>query len=128
MSIKRIYTILEEIRREAGTVLPRVLRRVAVAAVVDNPFAGRHEEDLSMLMDLGEELGGLLGSKGAQLLAPSPVESYGKGAIIGLEGELEHAAALLHPKLGNPLRDAVGGGKAIIPSAKKIGAPGSTID
>lgn len=128
MAIRRLYTVLEEIREVRGLVLERPLRRVAVAAVIENPFAHRYEEDLGPLIDLGEELGALLGAKGVALLAPMPVESYGKAAIVGMGGELEHAAALLHPKLGGPLREAVGGGKAIIPSTKKMGGPGAAID
>ena len=75
-------------------------------------------------------MGGMLGKMAvdAMGIAPEKAESYGKAAIVGSKGELEHAAAILHPKLGTPLRNAVGGGKAIIPSAKKMGVPGTEID
>jgi hypothetical protein len=96
-------------------------------AVIANPFAGRFEADLGPLVRLGEELGALLGKRATETLGGS-VESYGKAAIVGLDGELEHAAALLHPTLGTPFRAAVGGGKAIIPSAKKVGVAGTAID
>jgi len=82
------------------------------------------------LINMGEELGGILGKRAVEALKipPKNAESYGKAAIVGVDGELEHAAAILHPKLGTPLREAVGGGKAIIPSAKKMGGPGTEID
>ena len=82
------------------------------------------------LIDIGEELGGTLGRRAVEALKilPRDAESYGKAAIVGVDGELEHAAAILHPKLGTLLREAVGGGKAIIPSAKKMGGPGTEID
>jgi hypothetical protein len=99
-------------------------------AVIENPFAGRYQEDLEELMAVGEELGGLLGARAVAALgiAPSEAESYGKAAIVGEAGELEHAAAILHPRLGKPLRVAVEKGAALVPSAKKMGGPGTAID
>jgi hypothetical protein len=87
-------------------------------------------ENLDPLIEAGEELGGILGKRAVEALgiAPDRAESYGKAAVVGASGELEHAAAILHPKLGTPLRKAVGTGKAIIPSAKKMGVPGTEID
>ena len=96
-------------------------------AVIENPFAGRYVEDLAELVKTGEELGDLLGRRAVAALG-APVHSYGKAAVIGENGEYEHAAAILHPTLGAPFRTAVGGGKAIIPSAKKQGGPGTAID
>lgn len=98
--------------------------------MIRNPFAGKYVENLDPLIDIGEELGGILGKRAVEALriTPKNAESYGKAAIVGEAGELEHAAAILHPKLGTPLREAVGGGKAIIPSAKKMGGPGTEID
>jgi hypothetical protein len=125
--IRKIVTVVEEILSDGGRELRRPLRKVAAAAVIDNPFAGRFVEDLTPLVDAGEELGALLAKKATEALG-APAESFGKGAIVGEAGEYEHAAALLHPKLGAPLRAAVGGGKAIIPSAKKLGGPGTSID
>ncbi len=126
-TIRKLVTVVEEIRVEGGRALGRPLRRVAALAVIENPFAGRFEADLAPLVQAGEELGGLLGRRAAEMLGGA-VESYGKAAIVGLGGELEHAAALLHPTLGGPFRAAVGGGKAIIPSAKKAGPAGTAID
>jgi hypothetical protein len=98
--------------------------------VIANPFAARYQEDLTELMDIGEELGGLLGERCVQALRiqPDQAESYGKAAIVGEGGELEHAAAILHPKLGAPLRKAVEKGAALVPSAKKMGTLGTAID
>jgi hypothetical protein len=91
-------------------------------------FAGRFESDLSRLIDEGERLGDLLARAALELTGGRPVESYGKAGIVGVAGEIEHVAAILHPKFGAPLREAVGGGKAIIPSTKKRGGPGTRID
>jgi hypothetical protein len=97
--------------------------------VIRNPFAGRFEWDLTDLMDIGAELGGLLGSKCVEALAisPSEAESYGKAALVGENGELEHAAAILHPSLGKPLRETVEKGVALVPSSKAMGAPGTVL-
>jgi len=130
MIIRKIVRIVEETRREMGRDVEPPTRRAAALAVIKNPFAGSYEENLDELIAIGEELGGLLGKAAVEALgiAPEQVESYGKGAIVGPMGELEHAAAILHPKLGTPFRAAVGGGKALIPSAKKMGGPGTEID
>ena len=101
--------------------------RVAALAVVRNPFAGRIGEDLSPLFDLGGALGERLMDEAVAQLSGPPV-SYGKAAIVGVDGDLEHGAAMIHPKLGKPMRAAVGGGKALIPSNVKVGAPGTPID
>lgn len=127
MRIRKLVTVVEEIRADGGKEAARPVRKAAALAVIENPFAGRWEENLAPLVDLGEELGALLGQRAVEALG-APVESYGKAAIVGLDGEYEHAAALLHPTLGGPFRTAVGGGKALIPSAKKLGAAGTAID
>ena len=101
--------------------------RVAVLAVIRNPFAGRFAQDLSLLFDLGGLAGEHLSGDAVRLLDGAPV-SYGKAAIVGMAGELEHGAAMIHPKLGKPLREAVGGGKALIPSNAKVGPVGTAID
>jgi len=102
---------------------------VAAVAVLENPYAGEWAEDLSLLTEWGADLGGTLTEAAVDRLdGPAAVESYGKGGIAGSDGELEHVAAMLHPELGTPLREAVGGGDAIIPSAKKHGGPGTTLD
>lgn len=130
MEVRKIVVIVEETHREAGREISPPTRKAAAIAVIKNPFAGRYEEDLSLLMDYGEKLGEILGERAVAALGvpKERVDSYGKAAIVGLGGELEHAAAILHPKLGRSLRDAVGGGKAIIPSAKKMGGAGTPID
>ena len=127
MKIRKLVTIVEEIRADGGKEAVRPVRKAAAVAVIENPFAGRYEENLAALVQVGEELGALLGTRAVEALA-APVESYGKAAVVGLDGEYEHAAAILHPTLGGPFRAAVGGGKAIIPSAKKLGAAGAAID
>jgi hypothetical protein len=96
-------------------------------AVLHNPFAGRYVADLSELMAIGEALGAELAARGLAALG-GPAQSFGKAAIVGEDGELEHVAALLHPRMGAPVRAALGRGPALIPSAKKRGGMGSTID
>jgi hypothetical protein len=127
MRIRKLLTIAEEILEDGGRAAARPVRKVAAVAVIENPFAGRYVEDLQALVRAGEELGDLLGRRAVAALG-APVHSYGKAAIVGVDGEYEHAAAILHPTLGTPFRAAVGGGKAIIPSAKKLGGPGTPID
>ena len=130
MEVRKYVTIVEETHSEAGQKLAAPCRRAAAVAVIRNPFAGRYGEDLGELIEIGETLGGILGETAVKALgiAPERAESYGKAAIVGENGEREHAAAILHPKLGAPFRDALAGGKAIIPSAKKMGGMGTTID
>ena len=118
----------EEVMREGGRAVGRPVKRVAVAAVIANPFAGQIVEDLEPLFGFGEELGDLLTRRAVALLGDDLAESFGKAAIVGLAGELEHAAALLHPKFGAPMRAALGGGAAIIPSEKMMVGAGVTID
>ena len=130
MEIRKFVTIVEETAIEGGKKVDPPTRKAAAVAVIRNPFAGMYVENLDTLIDVGEELGGILAKKAVAALgiAPDRAESYGKAAIVGASGELEHAAAILHPKLGTPMRKAVGTGKAIIPSAKKMGVPGTEID
>ena len=128
--IRKLIVQVDETRVEMGQAVTPPTRRALAMAVIENPFAGRYEENLDALIAIGEELGGLLGDKcvAALGIAPGKAQSYGKAAIVGEDGELEHAAALLHPKLGAPLRAAVGGGAALVPSAKKRGGMGAAID
>jgi hypothetical protein len=127
MHIRKMLTVVEEIYEDGGKKAARPIKKVAAIAVIENPFAGRFVEDLQELVKTGEELGDLLGRRAVAALG-APAHSYGKAAIVGEQGEYEHAAAILHPTLGAPFRSAVGGGQAIIPSAKKLGGPGATID
>jgi Amino acid synthesis len=128
--IRKIVTFVEETRSEMGKTVEPATRRAAAAAVIENPSAGRYVEDLTELTEIGEELGALLTERAVAALGiPGPsVESYGKAAAVGENGELEHVAALLHPKLGTPVRKVLGKGAALIPSSKKRGGPGVTLD
>jgi hypothetical protein len=128
--LRKLVVQVDEVRLEMGRVIDPPARRAVAMAVIGNPCAGRYVEDLSELADIGEELGGLLGERCVQALgiSPSEAEGYGKAAIVGEAGELEHAAAILHPKLGAPLRRAVDKGAALVPSAKKVGTLGTAID
>jgi hypothetical protein len=129
-NIRKIVTVVEETRREMGRPIEPPTRKAAAVAVIENPFAGRYVEDLELLMEIGEELGGLLGERAVAALGvpPGRIESYGKAAVVGEHGEWEHAAAILHPRLGKPLRAAVEKGAALVPSAKKLGGMGTPVD
>ncbi|MDA8348706.1 MAG: amino acid synthesis family protein [Steroidobacteraceae bacterium] len=129
-AIRKIVVQLEETRLEMGVSVHPPTRRALAMAVIANPCAGRYVDSLDELVAVGEELGALLGGKCVEALGirPEQAESYGKAAIVGEGGELEHAAAILHPKLGAPLRRAVGTGAALVPSAKKVGGLGTAID
>jgi hypothetical protein len=128
--IRKLVTIVDEIQREMGREVAPPTRRAVALAVIENPFAGKYQEDLSDLMAIGEELGGLLTEKCVAALGieGGKAESFGKAAIVGEKGELEHAAAILHPKMGTPVRKVLVKGPALIPSAKKMGGPGTAID
>jgi hypothetical protein len=128
--IRKIIVQVDEVLIEMGKAIDPPTRRALAMAVIENPYAGRFEEKLDALIAIGEELGGMLGDKCVQALGISPAEaqSYGKAAIVGEAGELEHAAAILHPKLGAPLRKSVDKGAALVPSAKKRGGMGTAID
>jgi hypothetical protein len=130
MEVRKYITVLEEIHSDGGRKMDPPGKRAAAIAVIKNPFAGEFVDDLTPLMDIGEELGGVLGEMAVDALgiAPEKAESYGKAAIVGENGEREHAAAILHPKLGKPFRDSVSRGLALIPSAKKVGGMGTEID
>lgn len=128
--IRRIVTVVEETFIEGGRPVDPPTRRATALAIIRNPFVGAFETDLSDLADIGEELGALLPARAiAALRIPGErVESFGKAALVGEDGELEHAAAILHPKLGAPFREALGGGAALIPSSKKRGGIGAPFD
>jgi hypothetical protein len=127
MRIRRLVVIKDVVYREGGLDAARPVTRVAACAAIENPLAGNAQDDLSDLVPLGEKLGEMLTREAAALL-PNTAVSYGKAAIVGLHGDLEHAAAIIHPRMGRPMRTAIGGGKAIIPSNVKVAAPGSAID
>ena len=122
--IRKIVTNLEEVFYEGGADMPvengekKSIKTVSVAAVIKNPYAGKWQEDLSELTEYGEYLGDLLARKGAELLGAENVETYGKGCLVGVDGELEHSSAMLHPKAG----------KSIIPSNEKVAGVGASLD
>src|ERR1700694_1735901 len=128
--IRKIVTVVEETYLEMGRTVAPPTRRAAAIAVIENPFAGRYVEDLTPLIAIGEELGALLTARAVAALGieGASAESYGKAAAVGENGELEHAAAVLHPKLGAPVRKVLGKGAALIPSSKKRGGPGVALD
>ncbi|WP_397475066.1 amino acid synthesis family protein [Pusillimonas sp.] len=128
--IRKMVVVVDETRVEMGKQIEPATRRAVAMAVIENPYAGRYSDNLDELIAIGEELGGVLGEQCVKALGiqPDQAESYGKAAIVGESGELEHAAAILHPKLGAPLRKAVQKGAALVPSSKKMGGIGSAID
>jgi hypothetical protein len=128
MQIKRTLTFFDEVAVEAGQPVEPPLRKVAVAAIVDNPFAGRFERDLAPLTAASVAIGDRICRLAVSMLSPYRAESYGKAAIIGVDGEQEHGVAMLTTVFGNVMRDAAGGGKAWISSITKRAAPGATID
>ena len=128
--IRKLAVWVEETHQEMGQQISPPTRKAVAVAVIKIPFDGVFQQDLALLSDIGAELGGLLGQKcvAALGIAPEQAESYGKAAMVGENGELEHAAAILHPKLGAPLRQAVEKGAALVPSSKKMGGPGQDLD
>lgn len=128
--IRKICVFMDETHKEMGQAISPPTRRAAAVAVIENPYAGQYSEDLEALMVIGEELGDLLGRRAVEALGikPSEAQSYGKSAMVGENGELEHAAAILHPRLGKPLRAAVEKGAALVASSKKMGSMGQVLD
>lgn len=125
--IRKIVTFREVIGAEMGRTLPSPITRVAGLAVVSNPFAGRHAASLDEMFPIGREIGERLSSELAAQLG-GPAITYGKAAIVGLAGEMEHGGACIHPMLGKPMRAAIGGGQAVIPSNVKVAPAGTAID
>ena len=130
LKIRKLISIVEETNLEIGQTISPPTRKAASIAIIKNPFAGVFYNNLELLVEIGEELGQLLGDHAVAALGvtSAKVEAYGKAALVGENGELEHAAAILHPKLGAPLRMAVDKGAALVPSSKKMGAPGAPLD
>ena len=127
MELRKTVKIVETISADGSGKACAPITRVAILAVIKNPFAGQHGEDLSPLFDRGGQLGEALMAQAVEQLA-NPAVSYGKAAIVGSAGDIEHGGAMIHPRLGKPMRAAVGGGKALIPSNAKVGAVGCSID
>lgn len=131
LAVRKYVTICEDVLAEGGAGVRggRPVRKAVGAAVIANPFAGVHGADLGPLEAIGAEISGLLAQRALAALgvAASDVTAYGKGAIVGTDGEIEHAAALLHPRFGAPVRKVVIKGDDIIPSTKKVAGPGAQI-
>lgn len=127
MRVRKLTLTKEVVHSEGGILAPHPVTRAIGAVVIDNPNAGRAVEDLSAMYDLGGEAAELLMPHLVPLL-PRPAVAYGKGAIVGLNGDAEHAAAICHPRMGRPIRAALGGGEAVIPSATKVASAGAVLD
>lgn len=137
MVVRKVVSVVEETSMQAGKRLQKPVRKCAAVAVIENPYAERYVENLELLFDFGERLGGLLVARALKALgmnnveAKEGIEGYGKGAVVGVKGELEHPHAITHPRFGAPVRGALGGVdycKAIIPSTIKMGAAGTPVD
>ena len=124
---RKLLTLVEDVLVETGIDVDPPLRKAAVLAVVKNPYAGRYSADLSEIIEFSRELGELMSRRLVEAMG-GPVQSYGKSAISGLHGEVEHGHAFLTSVFADRLRDAVGGGKAWISSTAKRGAMGTSID
>lgn len=129
VAVRKVVLVTEEIHHEGGPRAAKPHRRAAVGAVIANPFAGRFEPEIASFMDELKPLGLDLANRAIAALGGNPksIEAYGKGAIVGAAGELEHGA-LWHAPGGYGMREALGGAKAIVPSAKKVGGLGARID
>ena len=127
MQLRKTVIFKETIQADAGVDVARAITRVAAVAVIANPASGRFDSDLAALFDFGSQIAERVMPELVALLPQKPL-AYGKAAIVGVNGEIEHAAALLHPKMGKPIRAAIGGGEAIIPSTSKVAAAGASID
>ena len=127
VEIRKIITTREMILSELGAAAARPIVRAVGMAVIVNPFAGRFVDDLRPLFEAGAMLGERL-MPGLVKLLDRPAVSYGKGALVGVDGEMEHGGACVHPMLGKPMRAAIGGGKAVISSNVKVAAAGAILD
>jgi len=127
LQIRKSLMLREVLASDLGKSADRPIVRAVALAVIGNPCAGRYVEDLIELFDAGRAIGEKFMPDLVRLLPNSPT-SYGKGAIVGLNGEFEHGGACIHPKLGKPMRAAVGGGKAVIPANVKVAPAGTSLD
>jgi hypothetical protein len=127
VQIRKSLMLRETLTSDMGKIADRPVVRAVALAVISNPYAGRYVDDLIELFEAGRALGEEFMADLVDLLPHSPV-SYGKGAIVGLDGEFEHGGACIHPMLGKPMRAAVGGGKAVIPANVKVAAAGTSLD
>lgn len=127
ITIRKFVTIIEEIHSEMGQPADKSLRKVAVAAIFNNPYAGRYSEDLSELIEFNPPLGRMLAEQLTKAMG-EPISSLGKGALIGMHGDAIHGNACLLGEFANPIREAIGGGLAWIQSNTKRSALGGMID
>lgn len=129
VEIRKFASVVEEVFHEGGPRATTPLRRAAVIAVIRNPFAGSYVEDIQPFMEDLKPLGLMMANRLVDLLGgdPSVIEGYGKGAIVGAAGELEHGA-LWHAPGGYAMREVLGDAMAIVPSTKKVGGPGTRLD
>lgn len=129
VEIRKFASVVEEVFHEGGPRATKPLRRAAVIAVIRNPFAGAYVEDIQPFMEDLKPLGLMMANRLVELLGGDPaiVEGYGKGAIVGAAGELEHGA-LWHAPGGYAMREVLGEAMAIVPSTKKVGGPGTRLD
>lgn len=133
MDVRMIIASVQQTLHEAGALVDPPTTIATAVIVVRNPLAGHGRvADLAVLEALGADAAGLLVERALAVLAsvgvtPEQVRGYGKGAIVGIDGDREHTAAVLHPRFGAPVRAAIGGGADIIPGTKKVGGPGSSI-
>jgi Amino acid synthesis len=127
VTIRRMQILKDTLLAEAGAAAPQPITRAVALVVIANPFSGRHVQDLSPLFDAGAEIAERVMPELVAAL-PGKAVSYGKGAIVGVNGDMEHGGALCHPKMGKPMRAALGGGEAVIPSNVKVAAAGAMLD
>lgn len=128
--IRKWYSQIEDtLANETGELADGApLRKLVLAAAIANPYAGRFSQGLDLIVADSADLGREFGRRARALIGEGRVESYGKAAIVGSSGEYEHGNAFLTSAFADPVRDAVGGGKAWIPSSGKRGAAGASID
>ncbi len=125
LNVRRICTIVEDKFEEAGRVSEHFIRRAAVVAVVQNPFVGRFVEDLAPLVEVSSTVGAVVAKRMAEVFGNEEIQAYGKGGIVGLAGEQEHANALLTTTFATPFRERIPGSPAWISSFTKVAVPGA---
>ena len=129
MELRKITIFVDDIFSEGGRELASPTRRVAACGVIRNPFAGKPPiDDFSELVDISVDAGEVLTQRALEALGEIEPRAYGKGAIVGAAGDLEHGAAMIHIRVGLPMRRQAGGGPALIPGNAKVGPMGATID
>ena len=129
MELRKIAIFVDDVLSEGGRELASPTRRVAACGVIRNPFAGKPPiDDFSELVDISVDAGEVLTQRALEALGEFEPRAYGKGAIVGAAGDLEHGAAMIHIRVGLPMRRQAGGGPALIPGNAKVGPMGATID